>query len=147
MDPREFHALAVRLAAATGAAEIRSATSRAYYAAFLVADQFLRGLGFHPARNENRHGLVENLLSYSADAPLRQASSQLSALRGQRNRADYDLADSALELKTVAQSAVSIAAEVIRALDGCGPGARRTAVQVAIASTLKRLSSSGGGPP
>ena len=48
MDPRDFHALALRLTAGSGAAGYRSAIGRSYCAAFNVGATTLRGLGFPP---------------------------------------------------------------------------------------------------
>ena len=146
MDPRAFHALASKLAASTGAAEMRSASSRAYYAAFLMVDAFLRDLGFSPAKNESRHRTVEYLLSYSAEAVLLQASTNLRVLRQHRNDADYDMSKSDPESPASARASVARATGIIRAVDGFGPGPRRTSVQASIAATLRRLSP-GGGPP
>jgi hypothetical protein len=42
MDPREFHTVARRLLAGGTAGERRSATSRAYYAVYNVAAEWLR---------------------------------------------------------------------------------------------------------
>lgn len=65
MDPRDFHALAVRLATGTApaAADCRTAISRAYYAVFNVAAEHLRGMGFPIGKGAAAHGEVQKCLA------------------------------------------------------------------------------------
>jgi hypothetical protein len=132
MDPRDFHQLAARLAAAGGAAEARSAISRAYYAVFNVAAQSLRQLGFAVGRGAAAHGEVEKCLSNSGDADAQQVGSRLSVLHSRRNRADYQLDKSDVEDAREARVVVGQASDMIRALDTAFGGPQRAQLQASI---------------
>ena len=72
-------------------AELRSAISRAYYALFHAAVQFLRELGFSTEQGPGVHGAVRNRLSNCGFEQLIDFAQTMDELRTQRNRADYDL--------------------------------------------------------
>src|SRR5687767_792931 len=91
MDPRDFLDVAFDLAGEFREADWRSAVSRAYYAAFHVASDFMRQCGFNVPQGEQAHGHAWLRLANSQDASLAQAGQDLHHLRGRRNRADYDL--------------------------------------------------------
>ena len=91
MDFRLFLALADSLSQGTSEAEWRTAVSRAYYAAFHLASERLEAMGFRvPRRTEQSHIFVSRRLSNSAELAVDRTGGQLNALRGDRNRADYD---------------------------------------------------------
>ncbi len=77
----------------TGAteAEWRSAVSRAYYGAFHEARRLFRDLGFRVPRSDQAHAYLWLRLSNCGAAPVILAGSDLNTLRGERNRADYDV--------------------------------------------------------
>jgi hypothetical protein len=52
MDPHDFLLLAARLSNSSDQADLRTAVSRAYYAAFHVARDFLTALGFRTPMGE-----------------------------------------------------------------------------------------------
>jgi hypothetical protein len=132
MDPRDFHQLAVRLAAAGGPAEARSAISRSYYAVFNVAAQLLRQMGFAVGRGAAAHGEVEKCLSNSGDADVEQVGSRLSVLHARRNRADYQLDKTDVEDAREARVVVGHASDMIRVLDASFSGLRRAPIQANI---------------
>lgn len=116
MDPRDFHALALRLASGPGAAEYRSAISRSYYAAFNVGATTLRGLGF-PIGKGAAHGEVQKCLWNAGDAAVSTAVSVLDELHSRRNRADYQLERADAESAVNAQAAARLSGEAIETID------------------------------
>ena len=90
MDFRDYLPLAFTLANGGTEPEWRSGTSRAYYAAFHVARQLLADLGFIVPRADRSHGYVWIRLANSGETTVKNAGNDLNALRGHRNRADYD---------------------------------------------------------
>jgi uncharacterized protein (UPF0332 family) len=90
MDFRDYLNLARTLVAGPTEAEWRSATSRAYYAAFHVARVLLLGLGFRVPQADRAHGYLWMRLSNAGQADVMTAGRRLGDLRRERNRADYD---------------------------------------------------------
>jgi uncharacterized protein (UPF0332 family) len=115
MDEREFLALAKFLVVQTGQAAWRSGISRAYYAAFHVARRLLEDIGFVVPRAERAHSYLWLRLTNCGDATVQRAASNLNSLRGQRNRADYDLQQPLKQ--TTAQAQVQVAEQIIQLLD------------------------------
>jgi uncharacterized protein (UPF0332 family) len=91
MNGRDFLASANRLLRSTEEADWRSAVSRAYYAAFHVARQLLTDLQFRVPWGERAHAYLWLRLSNCGDPQVESAGRSLQRLRGDRNRADYDL--------------------------------------------------------
>ena len=110
----EFLRLAENYAQGQTEADWRSAVSRAYYAAFHVARQFMGDLGFVTPRADQAHAFLWRRLGNCGHVPLALTGSRLNQLRGERNRADYDLS-SDLARKD-AQAAVKSAALIIATL-------------------------------
>lgn len=92
MIGREFLAVADALAAGPTEAEWRSAVSRAYYAAFHTAREFLTRLRFRVPAGEQAHAYLWLRLSNTGDPTSDTIGRLLRDLRGRRNIADYDLA-------------------------------------------------------
>jgi uncharacterized protein (UPF0332 family) len=112
MNPRDFLDVAGEWATGAREAEWRSALSRAYYAAFHVAGALLEASGFAVPQVEGAHAYLWLRLSNAGHPDVQQAGSNLRALRGLRNWADYDLSrpfPQALAIKEVAQTVVIIA--------------------------------------
>ena len=131
MDFRDFLALARIWSKSRTEGEWRSAASRAYYAAFHVAVQLLKDLGFAVPHAERAHAYLWLRLSNAGYSTVEQAGIDLNALRGERNRADYDgrrpfLAATAVNL-------VQTAENIIRALDA----ARNDPIRTAITDAMK----------
>lgn len=115
MTGRDFLAVATVLAAGKVEAEWRSAISRAYYAAFHVAREFLTGLRFRVPAGEQAHAYLWLRLSNTGDPKNDVIGRLLRDLRGKRNIADYDL----MRGRTVsnAQDALNDAIDLIAQLD------------------------------
>jgi hypothetical protein len=91
MTGRDFLSLAHQLAAAGTEAAWRTAVSRAYYAAFHYAREFLEDLSFTVPRADLAHKYLIFRLSNCGDVQVEQAAHDLDILRGLRNQADYEL--------------------------------------------------------
>ena len=91
MNPRDFLDVANALIVGATEAAWRSAVSRAYYAAFHAARRLLRDLGFRTPRADQAHAYLWLRLSNCGDAQMVTAGQKLQDLRGERNRADYDI--------------------------------------------------------
>jgi uncharacterized protein (UPF0332 family) len=98
-------------------ASLRSAISRAYYAAFCSARNFARDRGeIAPTGTGRDHQLVKNHFSTSPNRIRRKIGADLDRLRRRRNRADYTdvLVGRPVPL---ARSSVAMAQDVLNALD------------------------------
>lgn len=95
---------------------LRSAISRAYYAAFCNARNLARDRGeFTPTGSGRDHQLVREHFENSSCQIRRKISADLDRLRDNRNRADYnDVLNS--NPVSLAQSSVAIAKNVLDAL-------------------------------
>lgn len=89
MNPRDFLQVAVKLSKGGTAAEYRTAISRAYYAAYHVGVEFLRGMDCHISEGPSGHGEVSRDFNNCGDSELSIAGSQLTVLHGKRIIADY----------------------------------------------------------
>lgn len=138
MDPREFHTQAVGLLKGGRPADCRSAISRAYYAAFHVAAEVLRANGFAILENHAAHEQVTRHLLGSDDPTLMAVGSQLSDLRGMRNKADYRLAMLAVENVRTAQTLVTSPAQHIQNLEASFNGPNRQRIVAAILDWKKK---------
>lgn len=126
MNFRDYLALARTLASGATEAEWRSASSRAYYAAFHVARRLLLNLGFRVPQADRAHGHLWLRLSNAGHADTMTAGSRLGLLRRQRNWADYD--DRRTITQTEAIQNVQEAKEIIQALDAAAIDPVRTQI-------------------
>lgn len=140
MDPRDFQKLAAKLASETGAADIRTAISHAYYSVFSVGVELLRDTGLGVSIGPSAHGEVEYRLSNCANIEVEKVGSQLSDLRSRRIRADYRLDNEAIENQKNAQALVHQAHKMIRTLDTCFAGPHRKEIVRAIQKYLQEIS-------
>ncbi len=123
---RAFLSLANRLFLAEKNPEGRRSTiSRAYYAAFNVAAEFLKGIGCAVPEGPQGHELAYNYLNNCGDALLIEAGRDLHDLRGERNNADYKLNKTHVEKEDVVGNWVDVAGEVIKRLDDCNGSTKR----------------------
>ena len=82
-------------------AKLRTAVSRAYYAAFCTARNYLRDVECLPVPQGPRaHGFVLDEFTARTDRRLKQVGTRLDRLRIDRNKADYDDVVSGLESMT-----------------------------------------------
>src|SRR5262245_31428644 len=100
MKPAEFRNLANRLIdSEKNPAGFRSSISRAYFAAFLAARDFLNdaGITIPPVERGRLHIHVKDLFNGTGDAQIDELGTLLGNLRNERNTADYDLDDPSAE--------------------------------------------------
>src|SRR4051794_2044477 len=109
--PSDFLDLADALARGVLEAEWRTAVSRAYYGAFHEARELLLALRFRVPRAAQAHAYLWLRLSNTGDAQVNLAGSELSALHGERNRADYDSHQTVARAE--AQRAAAIGRQVV----------------------------------
>jgi uncharacterized protein (UPF0332 family) len=123
MEPLDFIALAIRLSNGRNEADLRSAVSRAYYGAFHLARQFVQDCGVRFHRKEIHgaeiHQKVRYCLSHSADVDAMFVGDRLGSLRGQRNKADYDLDSAEFRSATNVAARIRAAQEIVDALQRC----------------------------
>ena len=115
----EYLGLAQQLAgkaliSATQESRLRSAISRAYYAAFTQARNYLRDQDGIAIPTQNTHEYVINQFSNSADEARQKIGRQLRRLRQRRNQADYD--DTFANLQAIAKISLKLAAKIIAKL-------------------------------
>ena len=112
----EYLALAGQLAgkakiSATQESRLRSAISRAYYAAFIQARNHLRDKDGLSLPRLNIHQYVINRFKNDPDLTRQKIGSNLKIIRYNRNRADYDDKIERLPAKT--KRTLKVAAKVI----------------------------------
>lgn len=93
---------------------MRSAISRAYYAAFIQARNYLRDQDGLAIPTQNTHEYVINQFRNSADEERQKIGRQLRRLRQRRNQADYD--DTFANLQAIAKTSLKLAAKIIAKL-------------------------------
>ncbi len=87
----DFLVVAENLAKGSTEGDWRTAVSRAYYGAFHAARRLFQDLGFQVPQADQAHAYLWMRLQNCQDAGVAPAGSQLNRLRGDRNRADYEL--------------------------------------------------------
>src|SRR6516225_8151850 len=105
MNPRQYLELAAELAEGTRPADWRSAISRAYYAVFNVADEFLRRMGFQPPKKDY-HVILQRRLLVSKDNEIAGLGSDLGDFHVRRIRADYQMDDKGSENQNNARASL-----------------------------------------
>ena len=114
MNPLDFHKVADYLVRQDGAAELRSAISRAYYGTFLYCCKKINELGFNLPRDATAHTQVSQYLNNCGDLKLQSVASQLSDLRHTRNLADYFLTCEKVEKPDNARANVQQAKKMVQ---------------------------------
>ena len=125
MDAHQFLALAESLAASAKAdpapsnvlAMRRSAISRAYYALFLVAPEFVDGLGIETRLVPSLHVTLEHGLRNSGVFSRGQIANTIGFLRTERANADYEMRRTDVETPERVDSVVESARAAILQLD------------------------------
>jgi uncharacterized protein (UPF0332 family) len=115
MNGRDFLLVARDLQASSTEAAWRSSVSRVYYAAFHVARELLEDVGFTVPRGERAHAYLWLRLSNCGEPQVQDAGRSLNTLRGQRNRADYDVTASLF--RPTADGQLRIGEAIIQVLD------------------------------
>ena len=125
MNPRDFLDLARLLATGTPkSANLRTATSRAYYAAHHVGAEVLSGMGFRISTGAGGHGDVWKRLQNSGDEDLTLAGSQLADLHSSRVKADYRLKDGNAEKQENVRVHIEHAQKIIHAIERSSSGSK-----------------------
>lgn len=133
MEPKKFLELAQALASESPQpAKLRTATSRAYYAAYNVSVETLGSMGAQINKGPGGHGQVQRFLGNSKNEELQQISSDLGTLHSSRIAADYRLADQRAENANNVKSFVHHAKKIIDTLERCCTGPNRHAIIKAI---------------
>lgn len=130
VDPKKFLEVAEDLVKENPSkpARLRTATSRAYYAAYNFCRQILAEMGFRIHKSSGGHGQVVNFFASSKDEDLMSVSGHLGTLQTNRNTADYDLdVDRAEKLLNV-QLHVRQARLIIETVEGCCKGCKRSEI-------------------
>jgi uncharacterized protein (UPF0332 family) len=116
MRSDEFLALAVELVASGSEARHRTAISRAYYGAFHFAKELLTATGIVLPDTAEAHRKMQMCLKESRVDDARRAGDKLEVLRGQRNRADYDLRTVDFRQKETAESLLGVTQNLVAVL-------------------------------
>jgi uncharacterized protein (UPF0332 family) len=100
-------------------AHLRSSISRAYYAGFCIARNYLRDdlddpRLKRPNNDVNEHKYVADELTNSKDKILSKAGKDLSRLRIYRNQADYD--DCIKNISSTAEMSIRLADAIIQSI-------------------------------
>ena len=132
MDPIEFHDLSKTLVQGSTAAEIRSAVSRAYYAAFHVAAGILREMGFSISTAARGHADVTDRLMGSGHDDVVRIGRDIQDLRTMRNKADYDLVSTHPDEPRRAKIVVTQVGQIITDLQQHCGGPQRTQIAASI---------------
>ena len=120
-DWSEYLKLAQELAGQTASpaneeAKLRSSVSRAYYAAFCKARNYLRDIeGYLIPSTSDAHAYVRDEFKRSPNKLGRKIGWELDQLRTHRNRVDYD--DSVAGLPSTATMSLKLTQDVISALN------------------------------
>jgi len=122
MNGRDFLDTARSWAGRGREADERSAVSRAYYACFHVARDFLAALRFRTPRADRAHNYLYVRLNNCGLRHVEGAAIRLDILRGLRNQADYDLHRPLSS--SAAPDSIADAEFVIRTLDALSPQER-----------------------
>jgi hypothetical protein len=91
MNPRDFLEQAEELIEGSREVDWRSAISRAYYAAFLVARDLFSRIGFVVPGDQGSHAYLWMRLNNSGRDEVIEAAGLLHDLRQARGDADYDM--------------------------------------------------------
>jgi uncharacterized protein (UPF0332 family) len=133
MNPRDFLDLARLLVIGTPKpANLRTATSRAYYSAYHVGAEILGGMGCTIRISSGGHGDVSKRLQNSGDEELTVAGSQLADLYSNRIRADYRLEDGRAENQANVRGHIELAKKIVEAIERSCSGPKRQDIVNAI---------------
>lgn len=115
MNGRDFLPLAFQLSTENTESAWRTAVSRAYYAAFHVARDLLKGFGFTVPYGDRAHTYLWLRLENCGNPRIEAAGADFNLLRQERNKSDYDL--NRVVLAREAVHAAQLAKRVIQTLD------------------------------
>lgn len=139
MDPRAFLQLAATLVNRSGAAELRTAISRAYYATYNVSVELLKTMSVSINEGPAGHGQVANYLSNSGDLEMQKVGSQLADLHSKRIRADYRMDRRDVENPKTAQALIAQVNMMIQTLDACRSEPKFSQIKSAIETYQRQI--------
>lgn len=120
MNAKDYFDLAQKLAQMRTEAAIRSAISRAYYAAFHFGKNLLvEGLGFNLPKDAAAHDKLYLLLNNSGNKSAEEAADWLRRLRRRRTLADYAFKRKDLHSHLDCQKDLLMAAAIISFSENC----------------------------
>lgn len=137
MDPRIFLVQAGDLLEDFQPVDCRTAISRSYYAAYLVAREFLEEMGATIPSGPGSHGKVHNLMLFSKDQTVIEMGSILKDLSSHRTDADYKMQNRTVEKHSFAKDWREHAETIIKAIDGIHDTAQRHRLKSIITSASK----------
>ena len=100
-------------------AAMRTAVSRAYYAAHHHIKEFVETAGVTIRKSAESHRDVCLHLAGIGDDELEGVGNELASLQSDRNEADYDLHSPQFERQANAKDRVAVARELIEIIDQC----------------------------
>lgn len=127
----------------SGAAGLRSATSRAYYGAYLSAKSLIEGKDIAiPCKSKDlsEHAVVQRFLMGCKVTDAMKLGQKLSNLHEQRKNADYEMAMMECEDQGISQANVGIADTIMDLLQQCSPVAIKQQIRAGIIQ-YKRITS------
>jgi hypothetical protein len=119
MEGKEFLIAAQKLAQMRFEAAIRSAYSRAYYAAFNAGTRLLRDLGFIVPKDAAAHDHLYHRLNNAGMAEIMNIAGRLKDLRQKRIHADYDMESRSFQSHTECELDIARAKLIITQLESC----------------------------
>ena len=134
MDGREFLEVAQELARGPQEAALRSAVSRAYYAAYNYGRQILRQLGFQEVAERRSHGEVWMYFGNCGESRIASAGRMLGDLQSERVGADYRLGNQKYQNPKNAEACVKLAQRIVQQFERC----EESAVAATVAEGMKR---------
>lgn len=138
MNAEEFLSLAGKLSASPSASEAacRTAISRAYYACFHNAKDFLVELGFRLTRD---HAVPQRMLMSSDVEASMRVGRRLATLQSERIHADYELDASRTIDTATARISVERAHEILTLLAECQKEPARSTIKSDIETYLRKI--------
>lgn len=139
MTGADFYQLAVALGSGSSPAELRSATSRAYYGAFHMACAMLRDAGIVLPKDAACHEKDPQILGNSGDPEVIAAASKLGSLRTNRNDADYRLDKRSPERSQTVQLHLRVAGDIIECLRQCSSDGAKAGIRDAVRAYASKI--------
>jgi uncharacterized protein (UPF0332 family) len=119
MRGEDFLFAAEQLLRIPNEATYRSAVSRAYYAIFHCAVEFLSELGFPASRGPQAHGELQFRVNNCGVAEFQQLYGMIHQLYGRRRLADYELKNAEFQSRPTAALWVASAKQAIAIVMDC----------------------------
>jgi uncharacterized protein (UPF0332 family) len=139
MTGEGFLTLAMQLSQSADEARLRTAVSRAYYAAFHVARSYLADAGIAIPSSEHVHKKLAMALANAGHPALTEASRHVSNLRADRNEADYDLDSTMWSARSAALLRIDSAKRVVELIHDYRTGPERETILAALRQAASSL--------